>query len=257
MAVWIIARITIHGASRRRVLWAMLLLGGAFLALYAFGLGVVRGEVEEELAGSETALSQFVKNFFLMAGLYAADFLIVMMTVLISIDTLAGEVGSQTIQSIAVKPLRRAEIVLGKWLGLAAVLAVYTTLLVAGVMLTSASVMGYTTPRPLPGLALIYLESLLLLNLTLLGGTRLATLANGAVVFGLHGLAFIGGWIGQFGSLIGNSGAASVGRFSNLIMPTEGLWRRAAFEMQPALSGFARFITPFSGGGVPGREIVG
>ncbi len=256
MGAWTIARLTFDGAARRRVLWALLLLGVAFLALYALGLAAVRPELEDYVDRRSQMLALTVRSFFLMAGLYAANFLIVMVTVLIAIDTLAGEIGSQTIQSIAVKPLRRAEIVLGKWLGFAGILLVYVAGLIGGVMLLCSAILGYAVPKPLAGLGLIYLESLLLLSLTFLGGTRLSALANGAVAFGLHGVAFIGGWVGQFGSMLDNAGAANVGKFSNLILPSEGLWRYAAVEMQPALLDLARFASPFSGGGAPGGEIV-
>ena len=58
-----------------------------------------------------------IYNFLAMAGLYVVNFLVVMMTVLTSVDTLAGEIASGTMQAVATKPLRRFEIVLGKWLG--------------------------------------------------------------------------------------------------------------------------------------------
>lgn len=265
MGIWVIARLTYREAARKRVLWALLLLGLLFLVVYGLGLAAVKGELDEEFTSEGMRqVVPLVENFFLMAGLYAANFLIVMITVLISIGTLAGEIGDGTIQSIAVKPLRRAQIVIGKWLGFAGMLAGYTLLTTGGVMLLAALIMGYNTPNPVLGMSLIYLESLLLLSLTFLGGTRLAPIANGAVAFGLHGLAFIGGWVGQFGVLIGNAAARNVGTVSNLIMPTEGLWRYAAAQMQPTTSGslfgvpirVIQTFSSFSGGGAPGSEIV-
>lgn len=265
MGIWVIARLTYREAARKRVLWALLLLGLLFLVVYGLGLAAVKGELDEEFTSEGMRqVVPLVENVFLMAGLYAANFLIVMITVLISIGTLAGEIGDGTIQSIAVKPLRRAQIVIGKWLGFAGMLAGYTLLTTGGVMLLAALIMGYNTPNPVLGMSLIYLESLLLLSLTFLGGTRLAPIANGAVAFGLHGLAFIGGWVGQFGVLIGNAAARNVGTVSNLIMPTEGLWRYAAAQMQPTTSGslfgvpirVIQTFSSFSGGGAPGSEIV-
>jgi len=256
--VWTIARLTFDGAVRRRVLWALLLLGGAFLALYALGLAVMRGAWEQNTyITNNPQVAETGKNFFLVAGLYAANFLIVMMTVLISIDTLAGEIGNETIQSIAVKPVRRVEIVLGKWLGFAGILAVYIALIAGGVMLLMLLFFGYVAPKPLIGIGILYLESLLLLSLTFLFGTRLSALACGAVAFGLHGVAFIGGWVGQFGTWTFSEGAQDVGRFSQIIMPTEALWRYAAAQMQPPSLGLARFASPFSGGASPGSGIVG
>ncbi len=56
-------------------------------------------------------------NFFVLAALYGVAFLTVMLAVLTSVDTIAGEIASGTIQTIVTKPLRRWEVVIGKWLG--------------------------------------------------------------------------------------------------------------------------------------------
>jgi len=262
--VWTIARLTFDSAARRRVLWALLLLGGAFLGLYLLGLLALRSGIEtarsvigNTLTAEDQRIFEVGLNFVLMAGLYAANFLIVMMTVLISIDTLAGEINNETIQSIAVKPVRRTEIVLGKWLGFAAILAVYILLIAGGAMMLVRLVLGYIAPNPLAGIGIMYLESLMLLGLTFLFGTRLSMLACGAVVFGLHGVAFVGGWVGQFGSMLFSEGARNVGKASQLILPTEGLWRYAAARMQPSFAGLPRFASPFSGGGAPSSDIIG
>ena len=59
---------------------------------------------------------------------------------------------------------------------------------------------------------------------------------NGAVGVGLWGLAFIGGWVEQFGALLQNQAAVNIGVVSSLIIPSEALWRRAAYEMTPPLA---------------------
>ena len=61
---------------------------------------------------------------------------------------------------------------------------------------------GYLPSNAVPGLGLMAFNVLLLLSVSLMGGAALSTLANGALVFGLYGLAFIGGWIEQFGALL-------------------------------------------------------
>jgi len=52
------------------------------------------------------------------------------------------------------------------------------------------------------------------------------------VVFGLYGLAFIGGWIEQIGAVLNSPTAVQVGILTSLIVPSRIVWRRAAFEMQ-------------------------
>ena len=101
----------------------------------------------------------------------------------------------------------------------------------------------------------MWCESLLLLTLTFLFGTSFSTLTNGVVALGLHGMAFLGGWVEQFGSLSRSPRAANMGIIASVIMPSEALWRRAAFEMQSPLVGALGF-SPFSNASVPSNTMV-
>jgi Cu-processing system permease protein len=94
-----------------------------------------------------------------------------------------------------------------------------------------------------------------LMTLSILGGTRLSTLANGVTVLGLYGLAFIGGWMEQIGTLLGNNTAQNFGIVSSLIVPTEALWQLAAYHMQPPLLRDVA-IGPFTVTSVPSTWMV-
>ena len=128
-------------------------------------------------------------------------------------------------------------------------------MLSGGVILIVYGISGYTAPNILPGLALVGLNALLLLSVSLLGGASLSTLANGVLVFGLYGIAFIGGWIEQFGSFLNNQPAMNIGIISSLIMPSEALWRRAAFDMQSPLVSAMGF-SPFTSNSVPSPFMI-
>ncbi len=236
MPTFIIARLTFLEAVRRRILLAAFLLGVAFLVLYGAGFMLMHNEVIFPESGSNSSLfSSGFYTFLAMAGLYAVNFLAIAMGALISADTLAGEINSGTIQALVTKPVRRAQIVFGKWLGFAGLLALYLILMAGGVLVIAYSVSGYTLPNVPIGIGLIYLEALLVMTVTLALSSMLSTLATGGVIFGLYGIGFIGGWVEQFGALIQNQTAVNVGILSSLIIPTEALWRRAAYEMTPSL----------------------
>ena len=110
-SIVVMFRLTLREAARRKVLWGLLILSVLFLVLYALGLSFIQAEIAR--FGTRPAASR--NGFDLKTGysflatfaLYAANFLIVLLAVLIPMDTLAGEIGSGTIQSLAVKPLRR------------------------------------------------------------------------------------------------------------------------------------------------------
>src|SRR5690349_9198191 len=141
-----------------------------------------------------------------------------MAAVLLPIDTLSGEIGSGVIQTLAVRPIRRREIVLGKWLGYWVVMAGYLALLAGGVLAIAAALAHFTPPRVQIGLPLMLLEGTLLLTLSIAGGARLSTVTNGMLAFGLFGLAFIGNWVEQIGTWAGNDAARQVGTVASLIM---------------------------------------
>ncbi len=239
MPIFIVARLTFVEAVRRRILLAALLLGLAFLALYTAGFYVMNNEMYPMVDPSSptyAVLKSGVHNFLTLAGLYAVNFLAIAMGALVSADTLAGEINSGTIQAIATKPVRRAEIVVGKWIGFAGLLALYLLLMAGGVIAVAWVIVRYLPPNPLAGIALIYFESVLVMTVTLALSSTISTLATGGVVFGLFGLAFIGGWVEQFGSFLQNQTAINIGIISSLIFPSEALWRRAAYEMTPAIA---------------------
>ena len=85
--------------------------------------------------------------------------------------------------------------------------------------------------------------------------TRFSALTSGAVSLGLYGLAFAGGWMEQYGGLQHVQTCTNLGIVSSLIMPSDALWRRAAFRLQPPLLGSAG-IGPFSSTLVPSTAMV-
>src|SRR5262249_35818566 len=138
-------------------------------------------------------------------------------------------------QTLASKPVRRSEILLGKWLAFALLALAYLALLAGGVLLVARLQSGVSPPNVGLGLPLMGLEIVLLVTLSIAGGTRLSTVTNGVAVFGLYGLAFIGSWVEQIATFAGNHAARNIGTIASLIMPSESMWQLAAHHMQPGI----------------------
>ena len=253
MGAWILAGVTFREAARKRILWMALIAGLAFLALFGTGLHFQMKDLASR--APSLLLRRQILNAMLMMGLYAVDLLTVTMTVLTSVDTLSGEISSGTIHAVATKPISRVELLFGKWLGFAGMLSLYVTLMVGGTAAVAYALTGYTARHLARGLSLILLESLLLLSVTFLFGTTFSTLTNGVLALGLHGIAFMGGWIEQAGTLSHSPRAVTVGVVASVIMPSESLWRRAAFEMQSPLVGALGF-SPFSNASTPSLTMI-
>jgi ABC-type transport system involved in multi-copper enzyme maturation permease subunit len=259
MSTLTIARLTFLEAARRKILLAALLLGLLFLIIYGLGFHFLIVEAEKSVGNNNLLQLNEIRNFLLMAGMFVVNFLTSIMIVLTSVDTLSGEISSGTIQTLASKPIRRWEIVMGKWLGFAGMLTLYLLLMGGGVMGIVFLRTGYTAPHPLRALELIWLNALVLLSVSILGGTILSTLANGVLVFGLYGIAFLGGWIEQIGSFLPDQAAShtavNIGIITSLIMPSEALWKRAAHELQSPLVAALGF-SPFSSAYYPSLLMV-
>ena len=259
MSTFIIARLTFQEASRRKILLAALLLGLLFLVVFGLGFHFLIQGMEEDFDGSRVLELNEARNFLLMAGMYVVNFLVAMMTVLTSVDTLSGEISSGTIHTLVAKPIRRWEILLGKWLGFVGMVTMYLILMGGGIMGFIFLRSGYTPPHPFRALELIWLNALILLSVSLLGGTSFSTLANGVLVFGLYGVAFIGGWIEQIGGFLTDQTASqtaiNIGILTSLIMPSEALWKRAAHEIQSPLVA-ALGVSPFSSGSYPNMAMI-
>lgn len=261
-AIAIIARLTFREAIRRRIMLAGLVLGVAFVIIYSVGIHFILSQIAAESAVNmpnqmaANIMNTEATNTFLMMGLYAATFLSVAMAALLGADTLAGEINSGTIQTIATKPIRRADVVLGKWLGFAELLGLYVLLMAGGTTLSVFIQSGYVPDNLFIGLGLIYMESILIMTITLMLSAAFPALATGGIVFGLYGLAFIGGWIEEFGAVLQNDTAVKVGIITSLLNPSESLWKRAAFEMQTPLMG-TFFGSPFASKSVPSPLMMG
>lgn len=253
-ALFTILNVTLHEAARRRVLLATLIGAAAFLLLYGIGFHFVAIKVSSD-TGLTVLRQRFLLNFLTLAGLYATHFLTLMTAVLLPVDTLSGEIASGVAQTVASKPVHRSSIVLGKWLAFSLVAVAYYVV-VAGGVLVIARVMGHFTPPGLTvGLPLMALEAVVFVSISIAGSARLATVTNGILAFGLYGIAFIGSWVDQIGAYAGNQAAQNVGIVASLIMPTEALWQRASYFMQPTIMRDLH-LTPFSPASLPTVAMV-
>lgn len=248
-----IAHLTLQEARRRRVLLAALLCGLAFLAVFGVMVFMVDRDLTRE--GEPFVRRQLTLSLITIAGLFATNFLSVLLAVLLPVDTLSGEIDSGVMQTLASKPIARRQILLGKWLAHAAIASGYLLFVAAGVLLAGRLAAGHAQVNVQRALPLMVLEVVLLVTVSIAGGTRLSTVTNGIAAIGFYGVAFIGGWVEQIGGIAGVRSAQTVGTIASLISPPDSLWRRAAWELQPPL---ARDLgaTPFTPVSVPSSLAV-
>jgi ABC-type transport system involved in multi-copper enzyme maturation permease subunit len=243
MNTLVIARLTFREALRRRALYGAIALTLAFLALYAWGTGVAVQELnrEQTTAGGINRVAREMGldlrlvaiGELLLAGLYAVSNIAALLAIFLGAVTIAQEIELGTLQSIIPKPIARWQVVLGKWLGGVAMLAVYvacTSAVAAAIIYWRA---GYL-PAQLPlGILLLVLKATLLYSLTLVGSTLAPMIATGVVMLIVFVVANVTAMIEQVGQVIGSEVMVRIGVVASLIVPSEALWRMGAALVQP------------------------
>ncbi|MCY0878777.1 MAG: ABC transporter permease [Firmicutes bacterium] len=199
---------------------------------------------------------------YLYLGLFAAYVMIALFSVLIFVATISQEVDDGTLLAVLPRPIRRYQLLLGKWSGLSVLVLGYSAILYFGLVVIDQAQYGpiVTSARDL---FLAYgdflLEGLVVAAVTLLGSTLTATMTNGIVVSSAVLIAFLGGALEQLGALTSSAPAFTViGWVTSLLIPTDALYRRALYQLlgshasPDAVAGFG----PFGAVKPPGEGMV-
>jgi ABC-type transport system involved in multi-copper enzyme maturation permease subunit len=146
--------------------------------------------------------------------------------------TLAGDIESGIALAILGRPVRRSAVLLGKWLALVVFGSGFVVAAGLAQLLIVRVTVGYWSPDPVTGLALLAAQAAVLLTLGLLLSTAISPMASGIVAVGLFGATWIAGVVGTVGEALHNDGVARVGTVSRMLLPTDGLWRGAMHAFQ-------------------------
>ena len=90
-------------------------------------------------------------------------------------------------------------------------------------------------PGPVSLALYLSAEGIVIMSLTLLISTRLSGMTAGVISLVLFFLAWIGGIAGAIGEVFGSIGIKNAGTISQLLLPTDALWRGSVYELEPVL----------------------
>lgn len=222
-----IAGFTFREVLRKKVLAIAVVLTAVFLALY----GTALHYLAKDFVHMNPVMAKVAASQLFSAGLYLGGFICSFLAILSGVGSISGEIENGTMYAIVPKPIRRRDIVLGKFIGYSSMLVVYAAaffLALLGLVSwkTSLGVSGVA-----PALLLFCLQPLVLLSVTMWGTTVLSTLGTGIVVFMLYALATIGGMIEQIGAMMRSASLVNAGIISSLIMPADAIYRRLSYTL--------------------------
>ena len=224
-----IAALTMKEAVRRRLLLAFIAITTVIVGLSAWGFD--RLSHTHSLTSGETniAVPQALILFMFMFS-----FVIALSASAIASPSISSEIESGVLITIVTRPIRRVEVLIGKWLGLAALLALYAGVVCALEFAVVDWASGFVPPNPVLVTVYLFAEGALLLTLALLLSTRVPVIAAGVVGVAVFGAGWLAGVVGTLGSALNVAALRTVGQIGRVLLPTDGLWHAAIYYLQPS-----------------------
>jgi ABC-type transport system involved in multi-copper enzyme maturation permease subunit len=229
--VLVIGRLTLLEALRRRILRALVLLTVVIVALTAWGFGAIVDNARQHAVPDLEIVAGISQLLILVAFMFS--FVLAMTAAFLGSPAISSDLESGVLLAIAARPIRRAEILVGKWLGLGVIAVGYS--MGAGLLeIFAARLMsGYVPPDPLGATLFLAAQASVLLTVALLLSTRLPPIAGGAVAVVLFGLSWIAGVLVNIASFLQLDSLARTLDLARYLLPLDGLWRGTVFALEP------------------------
>lgn len=244
-----IASASFKEAVRKKLFYLVGLVTLIYLVLFSLVTYFYARDINENFNGNAVKIYMLASQVISVLGFYFSSMLLAFLTIVASVSSISQEVENGTIHSIITKPIKRWEYVLGKYSGLAVLLAGYSTLLYFSILIicyfTKLPLVTRFEPQAvLKGLAFFILQPIALLSLSTFGSASFKTLTNGIFVVAFYILGLIGGMMEQIGSMLNNTKAPYfIGIFTSLLSPFDIIYR----QMNLSVFSSVGIANPFAG----------
>ncbi|MEA2683818.1 MAG: type transport system permease protein [Chloroflexota bacterium] len=232
--MFVIARLTMKEAGRRKLLFSLLVLTMLVIVFTVLGFDRLKTITDRQGQPLSPVELKGVVSQLLIVVMFMFGFVLAISTVFVASPAISSDLESGIALSMLTRPISRAEYVLGKWLGLSTLAIIYAAGAGGIELLLVNVVVGYLPPNPLVFLLYLVGHVVILLTLSLLISTRLSGMTAGVVALGAFGLAWFGGIAAGVGEAFNNSTITTVGYLTKLILPTDAFWRGAVYSLEPA-----------------------
>ena len=228
-ALLVIAGLTVREAVRRRLLSTFVAITVTVVGLSAWGFERLSHTQSITSGEQHVAVPQALVLFMFMFS-----FVVALSASAIASPSVSSEIETGVLVTVVTRPLRRAEVLLGKWLGLAALLALYAVLVCTLEFVVVDQVSGFVPPDPVAVTLYLFAEGALLLTLALALSTRLSVIAAGVVGVAIFGAGWLAGVVGSLGRSFNIGALRTIGDVGRFLIPTDGLWRAAIYYLEPS-----------------------
>jgi ABC-type transport system involved in multi-copper enzyme maturation permease subunit len=246
--VLVFARLTVQEASRRRLLLALLVLTLLVVGFSGWGFNKITTVTRSDGTVLPAQQVTLISSQLLIVITFMYSGVLALSAAVVAGPLISSEVESGLLLSMLARPVRRSEVVIGKWLGLAILVTIYAAGSAALELTAVNWATGYVPPHPIELVLYVAAEGLALLSLGLVLSTRLSGITGGVIALVAWLMAWIAGVVGDIGTGLQNSALQNVGTISHLLLPTDGLWRGAVYAMEPDV-----ILTALRAAGTAGR----
>lgn len=259
-SIVLLAGVTLRESARRRLFIVVPIITVLFVGLYWVGNhyafdftdGVTEGPTglvdRRALAGSSlVGLSMFMTLF-----------LSSVLGVFLTMSAVRGDAESGLLQPFVVRPVRRFDVLLGRFLGAATVAIPYAFLLFGSSVVITGLIGNWWPTKPIVAGIQLGGAVAVITGLSMLGSVFLSTIANGVVVFMIYGAGLLGGLLGQIGEVLSSPGLETTGTVMSWAFPFEALYQDALNDLTSGETGLTRVIVslgPLGGAEQAGLEL--
>lgn len=236
-----IAKISFKEILYKRIFLIALVMTLAYIVFYGIATHFAASEYLEDMGhmgnvdlGEQLIRQYMISSQLLGAGLYFSNFIVGLLAVLASVGSIAGSIENHQIDPVLTRPLRRSDIVLGKFLGLGALLVLYALFLFTSIILINQLLGGpfrveLAIGQIIKASFLFACIPLTVISPALFLSSCLSTINGGIILIILYGMSFVGGFVEQIGNMIKNTSLVNIGIISSLVFPLDSLFRKTNF----------------------------
>jgi ABC-type transport system involved in multi-copper enzyme maturation permease subunit len=161
------------------------------------------------------------------------SFVLAMTAAFLGAPAIGGDLDSGVALALLARPLRRADLLVGRWLGLAVVVVGYTVVSGALAIAVVSVIAGFGPPYPALAVAFLAAQALALMTLTLALGSVLPAIGAGAIAVVAFGIGWMAGVMASVAAALDVQSLAGAAEATRWLFPSDGLWRGVVYGLEP------------------------
>ena len=257
-AVPIIALYALEEALRRRIFHVVLVLTALYLALYWLGADTAFEEVQQFEGGLPVEEKELTGGTLFGLSMFGTLFLGAVLAAFLTLGVVRGDAERGLLQPLVVRPIGRSALLVGRFLGAAAVCVPYVFAVFTACALITRTAGGWWPDQFLRPGAELAAGVLVIAVLGLLGSVFLSATANGIAIFMVFGAGLVAGLLGQIGEALDSDTLQTVAERTSWALPFEALYQDALYRITSESRGFTGLaiqLGPFGGSQAAGANL--